>query len=268
MGNQLFEYASARALAHARGTNLAVDERMLHRMGDACARPHFNWAVQDSALPPFRYERPLAYVRWRYLGGRPAIRREVGYHVDFLDWPDDSYLHGYWQREAYFRHVRSDLLGELEVVTPPSASNIEMAQRIGSTLSTSLHVRRGDFLDVAPDQVCSERYYNNALAILRERLPQDPTVFVFSDDPTWAHAHLDLPFPKVVVDINGPDADYEDLRLMTLCHHNIVSNSTFSWWGAWLNQHEDKIVVGPGDPTVPENDSDYLAKGWLRAPDA
>lgn len=268
MGNQLFEYAAARALADARGTDVAVDERMLNHMGDASARAHFAWSVQDSALPPFRYERPLAYLRWRYFGGRPAIRREAGYHADFLEWPDNTYLHGYWQREVYFRHLRKTLLAECRITTPPSPANAAMAQRIASTLSVALHVRRGDFLDVAPDQVCSERYYANALATLRERLAQDPTVFVFSDDPAWAHAHLPLPYEKVVVDLNGPEADYEDLRLMASCQHNVISNSTFSWWGAWLNQNDAKIVVGPGDPNAPTHDSDYLVDGWLRARDA
>ncbi|MDU8945825.1 alpha-1,2-fucosyltransferase [Ovoidimarina sediminis] len=262
MGNQLFEYAAARGLAARLGVEVSVDERMLARMNDAPARPHFAWrVVEPERLPPFRWDRPTAYFLWRYLGLSPKIRRERGHHPNFLTWPDDSYLHGYWQHEGYFAHIADELRRECRVTTPPSAANQKFAARITGCLSASLHVRRGDFLDVAPDAVCTEHYYRTALDRLAAEIGEMPTVFVFSDDPDWARGNLNLPAETVVVDINGPDSAHEDLRLMVACRHNIISNSTFSWWGAWLGTPDNRVVIGPKTET--ETISSWLADGWI-----
>ncbi len=264
MGNQLFEYAAARGLADRLGTEVAVDERMLARMGDRPARPHFNWSISTPAkLPPFRYKQPFGYLLWRYLRRSPVIRRESGTHADFLNWSDESYLHGYWQNEAYFRHIAPALRQECRVLTPPSSENQDIGHRIKETLSVSLHVRRGDFLSAAPDALCSAKYYEAAVSRLMSQIDGDPTIFIFSDDPDWARTNLALAAETVIVDINGPDADYEDLRLMTLCKHNIISNSTFSWWGAWLGDAQGKIVIGPKEANGSgPGDNPWLAQGW------
>lgn len=262
MGNQLFEYAAARGLASRLGVDVALDERMLSRMNDAPARPHFAWRTTEPAnLPPSRWNRPLAYCAWRYLGLSPAIRRERGDHPEFLSWPDETYLHGYWQNETYFAHIAEDIRTECQVVTPPSPANADMARQIESCASVSLHVRRGDFLDVAPDAVCTQDYYLSALDAIRSRIAEDPVVFVFSDDPDWARSNLSFPVQTVVVDLNGADAAHEDLRLMARCRHNIISNSTFSWWGAWIGSPRDRIVVGPTPTRQPA--SLALADGWI-----
>ena len=114
--------------------------------------------------------------------------------------------------------------------------------------------------------LCDQAYYDQAVAAVRARLDRDPTVFVFSDDPAWAKENLPLPFEKIVVDFNGPEADYEDLRLMGLCQHNILANSSFSWWGAWLGETPGAIVTGPArwfaDPKL--SNPDILPDRWLR----
>ena len=119
-------------------------------------------------------------------------------------------------------------------------------------------MRRGDYLKSGAYAVCSGEYYRAALQMVSQKAGITPTAFVFSDDPAWARDNLDLPCAKVVVDFNGRDTDYEDLRLMSLCRHNIIANSSFSWWGAWLNTHPGKVVAAP---------SRWFADGHLRNPD-
>lgn len=144
--------------------------------------------------------------------------------------------------------------------------NIDMAARIAETPSVALHVRRGDYLTVGAHGLCDQAYYTAALAKILEHLDHTPTVFVFSDDPDWARANLPLPCPKVVIDFNGPDRDYEDMRLMSLCRHNIIANSSFSWWAAWLNASATKQVAGPAcwfsNPRL--RNPDILPRGWHR----
>lgn len=248
LGNQMFQYAAARALAERLGTRVVLDDRMALHKGDGTLLRVFDLPDLAAApLPPVKHQQPLAYAAWRGLGKRPRIRREkgLGYNPDFANWSDDSYLHGYWQSERYFTEIADRLRRAFVFRTPMSARNAEMAARIASGPSVALHVRRGDYVAVNAMALCDQAYYDAALADIRKRMDSDPTVYVFSDDPEWAKANLPLPFDKVVVDFNGPDADYEDLRLMTLCQHNIIANSSFSWWAAWLGETPDSIVAGP-----------------------
>lgn len=270
MGNQLFQYAAGRALAARLGADLAIDERALAVKGNRPCRRHFAWAGRtDAPMPPAKQEGLLRYGLWRLAGRRPRFRRErgLGYNPAFETWGNGTYLHGYWQSQRYFAAIADTLRRELEIVTPPDPQNAEMAARIAATpTAVSLHVRRGDYLAFAAHKVCSEAYYNAALAHIVEQAEISPTVFVFSDDPDWAKTNLDLPYEKVVIDFNGPESDYEDLRLMSLCRHNVIANSSFSWWAAWLNRNPGKIVAGPvewfGDPKL--SNPDILPEGWLR----
>ena len=270
MGNQLFQYAAARALAARLGAEVALDERVLAHKGLRPCRRHFNWQVADgAALPPDRHAAPVRHVLWRLSGRAPRFRREhgLGYNPAFATWGDDSYLHGYWQSERYFAALADTLREELEIVTPPDARNAEMAVRIAATAgAVSLHVRRGDYLALAAHGVCSAAYYRAALDRVAAAAGIAPTVFVFSDDPDWARDNLALPCERVIVDFNGAETDYEDLRLMSECRHNVIANSSFSWWGAWLNRNPGKVVAGParwfGDPKLAN--PDILPAGWLR----
>ncbi len=274
MGNQLFQYAAGRALAARLGVEVALDPRMLAVKGTRPCWGNFRWRVVPPAdlkpadLPPVRQDGLARYALWRAFGRHPVLRRErgLGYNPGFESWGDDSYLHGYWQSERYFAGIADLLRDEFTVVPEPSAQAREMAARIGAGPSISLHVRRGDYLTLAAHAICSEAYYRAALERVVAQTGIAPRVFVFSDDPDWAKANLDLPCEKVVVDFNGPETDYEDLRLMGLCQHNIIANSSFSWWGAWLNRSPGKVVVGPGrwfgNPKL--HNPDIFPEGWIR----
>ena len=269
LGNQMFQYAAARGLAARRGTQVVLDTRTALHRGEGVLTRVFDLDVADpTPLPPARHDAPLRYAVWRMTGAAPAFKRErgLGYNSAIEIWPDNVYLHGYWQSEQYFAHIAQDMRRQFAFRPPPSPQNEQMAARIRDTLSVSLHVRRGDYLTFDAHTICDQTYYDAALAQVAAPLDGTPTVFVFSDDPDWARDNLPLPYEKVVVDFNGPDADYEDMRLMSLCQHNIIANSSFSWWAAWLNANPEKRVAGPsgwfGDPKL--NNPDILPQSWFR----
>ena len=268
LGNQMFQYAAARGLAARLDVPFALDTRRAIHKGEGVLTRVFDLALTEPEnLPPAQHERRLGYYIWRGFGLAPKIYREkgLGYNPAFETLPDGTYLHGYWQCERYFSAIADDIRAVFVPRQPMSSQNAEMAQRIASGPSVSLHVRRGDYLTVGAHGTCDQTYYDAALAAVTQGLPA-PTVYVFSDDPQWAKDNLPLPFEKVVVDFNGPDTDYEDLRLMSLCQHNVIANSSFSWWGAWLNQNPDKRVAGPAnwfsDPKL--RNPDILPSNWIR----
>jgi hypothetical protein len=136
--------------------------------------------------------------------------------------------------------------------------------------SVSLHVRRGDYVSNARANAvhgtCSLAYYRQAIALVRERVIA-PRFFIFSDDISWARAHLSFDdAPATFVDWNGPEAPQEDLRLMARCRHHVIANSSLSWWGAWLSTTPGQIVVSPRDWFSTNNDRarDVVPERWIR----
>ncbi|MBO9443474.1 alpha-1,2-fucosyltransferase [Phaeobacter italicus] len=273
LGNQMFQYAAGRALADRVGVALALDSRGAILRGEGVLTRVFDLELADPVhLPPLKQTNPLRYAIWRgigqKIGAKPYFRRErgLGYNPAFEDWGDNSYLHGYWQSQKYFQNSAERIRSNFTFPAFSNRQNAEMAARIAESTAISLHVRRGDYLTFAAHVLCDQAYYDAALAKVLDGLQGDPIVYVFSDDPQWAKDNLSLPCEKVVVDFNGPDTDFEDMRLMSLCQHNIIGNSSFSWWAAWLNQTPGRRVAGPakwfGDPKL--SNPDIFPHDWLR----
>jgi hypothetical protein len=272
-GNQLFQYAAGRALADRLGTELAFDRRYMIRWGDDRAEcfPHYRNArfVEADRLPPSKMDGPVRYALWRYLRRPPRLHRErsLGFDPRVFDLPDGTYLHGYWQSERYFGASAARIRQDLQLTTPLDAANRDMADSIAAApVAVSVHVRRGDYLADGGFAACPPRYYRDAVARLSAEVGRPLTCFVFSNDPGWARDNLELGQEKVVVDINDETAGHFDMHLQALCDHNIVANSTFSWWGAWMNDNPAKIVVAPKHwfaPGKPDN-PDICPPDWLR----
>lgn len=267
LGNQMFQYAAARAVAARLGVPVALDPREAQARGEGVLTRVFDLpvAVADK-LPPARSNLP-AYLAWRWLGLSPRLCRErgLGYNsaVERLTAP--AYLHGYWQSERYFADAADLIRHDFTFPAFSTPQNAEMADRIARTQAIALHVRRGDYLALGQHAVCDQAYYLSALDQVLQGVA-DPVVYVFSDDPDWAKTNLPLPCEKVVVDFNGPDTDFEDMRLMSLCRHNVIGNSSFSWWAAWLNRTPGRRVAAParwfGDDRM--QNPDIWPDGWLR----
>jgi hypothetical protein len=266
LGNQMFQYAAARRLAFFRKTELKLDVSFLEGAQQGCTPrafelKHFN--INATLASPRELEdltqqkrsRPESFLhRFRQITGQRKIQlhviRERHFHFDpsILYVPDNSYLEGFWQSERYFEDTSDILRREFTVKYPLSGENLKVSKAIHAENSVSIHIRRGDYVhDEATRRthgVCGLDFYLRCVDRVAEKV-LDPHFFIFSDEPEWAREHFRFPFPMTFVTNNGLDKGYEDLRLMSLCRHNIVANSSLSWWGAWLNGNSEKIVIAP-----------------------
>ena len=149
-----------------------------------------------------------------------------------------------------------------------SVADKKVLEDINTTNSIAIHVRRGDYVSVESvaqtHGVCSLNYYRRAIDFVTHKV-ENPQFFIFSDDPEWVSEHLSTGYPTSYVIHNGPEEAFQDLRLMSLCQHQIIANSSFSWWGAWLNKNAEKIVIAPRRWFLDKrNTSDMCPENWNR----
>lgn len=154
------------------------------------------------------------------------------------------YYWGYWQNQEYFLDLteilRKDFIFKQEI----SKQNKEVAKDIETSNSVSIHVRRGNYLqDPLLGGICQKEYYQQAIALIKEKV-SSPKFFLFSDEIEWCKENLSIE-GGVFISWNKGAENYVDMQLMSLCKHNIIANSSFSWWAAWLNQNPEKIIIGP-----------------------
>ncbi|MEI4197056.1 alpha-1,2-fucosyltransferase [Roseovarius sp. E0-M6] len=271
-GNQLFQYAAGRALADHLGCDLMVDARYVSGSRDrGDCFTHFAEARmrRDVALPPAKQDGLAAYALWRLFGRSPRFHRErtLAFDPGFFDLPRGTYLHGYWQSQRYFEPILDQLRDDLAFTTPLDPANSDMAARIASAACpVSLHVRRGDYTATGAYAHCPPDYYRDGAAHIAAATGADLTCFVFSNDPDWARHNLALGHETIIVDLNDEATGHYDMQLMSLCAHHVIANSTFSWWGAWLNPNPGKVVVAPRDwfATPKLANPDLLPDDWVR----
>lgn len=177
---------------------------------------------------------------------------------------NNVYLDGYWQSEQYFWEVRNSIIDSIHFPVLVGRYR-EYQNQIENSNAVSIHVRRGDYLynqDMYVD-LCSTEYYERAIRYICERVDM-PSFFVFSDDINWCKQRFDEIDRRILYIDNGNYSPYDDLQLMSLCQHNIIANSSFSWWGAWLNENKDKIVVAPNQWTKTHRNVDIVGRGWVK----
>jgi len=198
-----------------------------------------------------------------------VIEKQFNFDNQILNSPNNILLDGYWQSEKYFADITDILRREFVVRYQQDTQSQKVANQIKSTESISLHVRRTDYVqNTLTNQIhgtCDQDYYDRAVRYIGKRVI-NPHFFIFSDEPEWARSNLKLRFPMTIVDCNDASRNYEDLRLMSMCRHNIIANSSFSWWAAWLNPNSNKIVIAPqkwfNDHT--RNTKDLIPDQWIK----
>ena len=271
LGNQLFIYAAARRLALRNSVGLKLDITSGYREDfykrNYCLN-HFNIKAEiaskfesyDGFFGKGRQKFVALFSARLPFGKRKYIKHQFP-HFDErllnLRVNGKIYLDGLWQSEHYFKDEESVIHDDLKITTRPDPQNEDIAQKISAGNAVSLHTRRlrgvGNVKGGKPkDSVASLGfdYYQSAIKKIVSKVPK-PHFFCFSDYPDWLRENLSIDYPVTFIthnkgDEKNPDAkNYEDLRLMSLCKHHIIANSTFSWWGAWLNPRKDKIVIAP-----------------------
>lgn len=253
LGNQLFQYAVGRSLALRNRDHLKLDTSQYteHDLSRTYKLKHFNIQAQiatpeDIALVAPGHKllrRVIRAFQYRIL----KIER-ISFQPWVLAQKGNVYLEGYWQSEKYFTEIAPTIREDLELRAPLGLEAGHIAETIKqSSRPVSLHVRRGDYVTNTGVNktfgTCSPEYYKAATEIISKRWPE-AQFFIFSDDIKWVQENLNLPSNSFFV--SQPQiADYEEIHLMSRCRHHIIANSSFSWWGAWLNPRPDKVVIAP-----------------------
>lgn len=280
LGNQMFQYALGRRLAIDHNTDLMLDtasfnhDRLrVYRLDvfniKASASDRLPFVATDSR---FKYVNHI-FQKIKSLFGKPyQIIKEKGFPFDptILHCSDQAYLDGFWQSEQYFDSVSQIIREDLALKSPIADELQKLAEQIKATPnSVSLHVRRGDYIanpvTTAYHGVYGVDWYLEAVSTIEERLT-NPTFFIFSDDYEWVKENLHLKSPAVFIRPSPDGQECNDLYVMSLCQNNVIANSSFSWWGAWLNTNPNKIVIAPKVWFIggPQNTHDLIPSSWIR----
>jgi len=284
LGNQLFQYAAGKSLAHLRNTVLKTDLSFLEAdTKGAYTKRNYELGVfalenkfaTKSKVAPFleKGKSRLARVAGRlfpsFSDKMYAAESGHDYQTGFINFPADTYLDGFWQSEKYFAGIEEIIRKDFTFKTAPEGKNLELANKIKSVNALSLHVRRGDYVKnkavMEFHGTCSPEYYAKSVKYISAKI-KDLHLFIFSDDADWCRQNLVFDLPSTYIDHNTGDKSYEDMRLMSLCKHHIIANSSFSWWGAWLNPSKEKIVIAPAKwfAAADHQANDIYPSTWIK----
>lgn len=280
LGNQMFVYAMYLALKEAHpDEDVYICKRSyngyplhngyeLNRVFHANAPEASVWQLAKIAYPYWNYR---TWQLMRHLFPRRSCMlsgtEDIPFDYENVTRKEDGFYDGYWQNENNFLPIRNKILEAFRFPEFIDDNNKSLAKLIASKNTVSCHVRRGDYLKDPLYGVCTSEYYVKAIdEINRKVLPE--LYCVFSDDIKWCKENLGEIIGKdkeiVFVDWNKGENSFRDMQLMSLCNHNIIANSSFSWWGAWLNNHADKVVVAPNIWMNKPMVNDPLCDSWIK----
>jgi len=296
MGNQMFQYAFGTAVSFITGEeiifdrlsfearkkkeigNSGVDRKGIsikdYELGIFGLDIHFAdrkqiKKVKDKPLLKIpQFVKSKLHIKDGLLTDNIVEEKQINcYEPGLLNIQGDVYYKGYFQTEKYFKDISGFLVSSFGFPPFKDDKNKKLADRILHTRNAVfIQIRRGDYLALSDAMMCSVEYYRKGVEYIAQRV-ENPQFFVFSaEDPDWAIKHLNIGFPFEIIGTEnaGEERYYENMRLMTLCKHGILANSSYSWWGAWLNRNPNKIIVAP-DPWFLE-DSDICCDNWVKIP--
>lgn len=288
LGNQMFQYAFAYALAQQFGVSVLFDlswfeyaKAQTNITPRALALKVFDIdfkEAQENDLKDVNYSNKNCLIKkilWKMFKikqCRPAKNSYVqkdAFKFEKEIFVNSHYLHydGYFQNEKYFIDCRDDILKSFCINIHLNEKNQQVLEEIRNINSVSIHVRRGDYVTLESANkfhgLCSLDYYKKAIKHIANRV-KNPHFFIFSDDIDWVIENLKIDYPYTIIDFNQGEGAL-DLNLMKNCKHNIISNSSFSWWGAWLNENPNKIVIAPQKWNLTgKRKFDVIPKNWVK----
>ena len=271
MGNQMFQYAFARAIGDDVKLDITTFDK--YKTWDYLLdvfNIKENYAT-DAELDQIKHKSKSKFPKLirKMLGiskfkSNEIKETDLSFNKELLQPRDVAYYVGYFQCEKYFKDIRTKLLEEFSLRKKLDNKNIDMLKQINSTNAVAIHVRRGDYVELQHVHgLCNLDYYKRGIDYICKHV-ENPHFFVFSDDMDWVKNNLEISSHVTYVDINDKYSGYFDLELMKNCKHNIIANSSFSWWGAWLNENPDKIVIAPKQWFANGNKIDIVCDDWIK----
>ena len=252
LGNQMFQFATAFAIAKKNDVRLSLDlsyinqRRLfngfeLEKVFDIYSKVNFlNKAQSFKSINFKEFLNKIDITFYNF--------KEPHFHYapNILDIPKHSFLDGYWQSELYFKNYAKEIKEIFSFSDKLNEQNHLIANDINKNNSISIHIRRGDFLLKQNNNHCInlKKYYLKAINE-SSKFFKNPKYFIFTDDPSWVTKNFVLSHSYLVVDANHGNKSFFDMYLMSLCKSNIIANSSFSWWSAWLNNNIDKVIYAP-----------------------
>ena len=190
----------------------------------------------------------------------------IVYLPKFQELEGNVILHGHFQNEKYFKQYKTIIRKEFTFKHPLKEQNLQIAQQMEKSNSVAIHIRRGDYVTDSNFALCTKEYYQEAMDSIRKEV-ENPVFFIFSQDFDWINENLTFDKEEVhFIDWNKGKDSYIDMQLMSLCKHNIIANSSFSWWAAWLNKNPEKRIFAPArwfrKEERNEDLKDFYPQGW------
>ena len=278
LGNQLFQYSYAKSLQQ-KGYKVKIDISAFETY-----KLHGGYFI-DRYLIDIELATPGELRRFGVLGVASKLKKQFGFKNNRLTGEeffffddrlmspeDDTYIQGYFQSEKYFLEIREVILSQISLKNSLSTYNAGIQKEISMCkISCSIHMRRGDYLTNSVANkvhgVLDIEYYKESIELLENKFSDNIWYFIFSDDMEWVVDNLHIK-NSTFVDSDQDSCPNEDIFLMSLCDHNIIANSSFSWWGAWLNNNGKKVVISPKqwfmDKKMNDNTFDLIPSIWIR----
>lgn len=285
LGNQMFQYAIAKSMSVKNNNIFKLDtsfypKQTLRKYELDLFSTEQNIASQQDinrlkGKEGFLYKiknrlklknkKPLTYKADSLLTNSAKNTNEI-FEKNIFELSGDIYLDGYWQSEEYFKDIREEIIKDFTPKNGISKYAKKYLSGIEKSNSISLHVRRGDYIDNTMFKgsgltLTEIPYYIDAVEYINNQV-ENPKYFIFSDDIHWCKENFDFLEDKIFVDDTKSAID--DMMLMSRCKHNVIANSTFSWWGAWLNQNENKIVIAPKIWYKTNHQLHLAPKEWIK----
>lgn len=273
LGNQMFQYALYKALEKRNKVVKAdVTEFSTYTTHDYEIEEVFDIKLNKASRSEAKLYQP--FVRdWftrklrKFKGLKNAYTEETTpfcFDEDVLTARGPKFYWGYWQNQDYFIDIETQIRQDFQFSKTLDPVNKDLLTQMVNSNSISIHVRRGNYLDhELLGGICDLEYYKKAIDFITNKVDQ-PVFFIFSNDIDWCKKNLDINFPKTFVSGNNGPKNYIDMQLMSHCKHNIIANSSFSWWGAWLNENPEKIVVSPKKWVNNNSPNSIIPSAWTK----
>lgn len=278
LGNQMFQYAAGLAVSLSQGEDLKLDisgyndPRYIHANTPRVYRMYaFNLSASPASpkeIKDTKYPYGLLSKFMRVINHRILKRHYMDYDPYLLE-RNSKYLEGYFQSEKNFVSLKNKIVNDF-ILKKEFESKLFLVEKnnLNKTKSISVHIRRGDYVsDLKTNMahgVCSMDYYRRAISLMRANIDA-PVFYFFSDDIEWVKKEFGESHDFKYIS-NQKLEDYEELILMSFCVNNIIANSSFSWWGAYLNKNPTKIVISPKKwvNITPDPHPNIIPEGWIK----